>query len=71
MCITDSGQIGIVHKDAKIGDEVVIFLGFPEPFVARKREHTHKIIGSAYLHGWMDGEALASELWYEEGFYVS
>lgn len=69
--ITDRAQVGIMPKSARVGDELAIFTGCPEPFLIRKQEETYKIVGPAYLHGSMDGEALESELWYEEDFYIS
>jgi hypothetical protein len=71
VCITDRAQIGVMQKGAKPGDEIAIFTGCPEPFLVRKRNGTYQIIGPVYLHGWMDGNALESELWYEEDFYIS
>lgn len=67
-CITDHGHIGLAPTDAVVGDQCAIFAGCSEPFVIRRTGEHHKLVGPAYLHGWMDGEAPESELWHEEDF---
>ncbi|KIW88106.1 uncharacterized protein Z519_11216 [Cladophialophora bantiana CBS 173.52] len=69
VCITDHGHVGLAPMDAVVGDQFAIFAGCSEPFVIRRTgEHHHRLVGSAYLHGWMDGEAPGSKQWQEEEF---
>jgi hypothetical protein len=55
---TRRGCLGISSMHAEIGDRVCILFGSSVPFVLRPSGKTWKIIGEAYVHGIMDGEAL-------------
>lgn len=61
-CSTESGHFGWAPLHARIGDKICIFLGYPIPFVLRPVEGEQsgdfELIGEAYLHGLMDGEAI-------------
>jgi hypothetical protein len=64
--ITKSGNLGIGPPDIQPGDQVWIFHGGHVPFVMRKApecgiSHGHVkllLVGDAYVHGVMDGEAV-------------
>ena len=62
------GFLGLVPRLAKQGDIVVILLGCSVPLVlrgSRKGERgtvEYKLIGSAYIHGIMEGEAVGAGL---------
>ncbi|KAH7063939.1 heterokaryon incompatibility protein-domain-containing protein [Paraphoma chrysanthemicola] len=64
--ITLSGYIGIGPARTQPGDEVWIFHGGKVPFVMRRtgvskaieRQETLNLVGDAYVHGIMDGQAM-------------
>jgi hypothetical protein len=58
-----SKRLALLPNEAKIGDEICIFEGVNAPFVIRKSGERYKIVGSCYLHGMMDGEALKRDDW--------
>tara|TARA_R110002003_G_scaffold141_17_gene12991 strand:+ start:1079 stop:2791 length:1713 start_codon:yes stop_codon:yes gene_type:complete len=59
---TVKGGLGLGPSRTKRGDFVVIFHGGRTPFVIRKSQsscpdgQTYRIVGEAYVHGFMDGE---------------
>lgn len=67
FAMTKEGNPALVPSSAQPGDEVAVFLGCPVPFVIRPTPRgTNRFIGCAYVHGFMDGEALQSEKLYRE-----
>jgi hypothetical protein len=64
--ITQSGYIGIGPARTQPGDEVWIFHGGKVPFVMRRTDaskaigshRTLNLVGDAYVHGIMDGQAM-------------
>lgn len=62
LCRTANGYLGWIPLQAHSGDYICIFAGAPCPFVVRERpEGDYTLVGSAYIHGMMDGEALDFE----------
>ena len=62
FCRTANGYLAWIPPHARSGDYICIFAGAPCPFVVRERpEGDYILIGSAYVHGMMDGEALDFE----------
>ncbi|KAJ4310661.1 hypothetical protein N0V94_008334 [Neodidymelliopsis sp. IMI 364377] len=66
--VTKSGYMGIGPERTRAGDQVWVFHGGNVPFVMRKvgKEEEGdgpllKLVGDAYVHGIMDGEALDGE----------
>ncbi|KAH7090241.1 heterokaryon incompatibility protein-domain-containing protein [Paraphoma chrysanthemicola] len=65
--ITKTGYIGIGPPQTKSGDKVWIFSGGNVPFVMRSTDEDNeacpqmRLVGDAYVHGVMDGEAMADE----------
>lgn len=56
---TEQGDLGIAHEGARVGDEVVVVPGAAVPFVVREVEDgAYALIGEAFVHGVMGGEAL-------------
>ena len=53
---------GLAPFSAQVNDQIAIFIGSPVPYTIRKHGDTGKrewtYIGEAYVHGFMDGEAL-------------
>ncbi|KAK4542308.1 hypothetical protein LTR36_006961 [Oleoguttula mirabilis] len=58
--VTSSRHFALCPPGSQASDEIVVFRGVPMPFVLRKgsEETTHRMIGPAYVHGFMDGEAI-------------
>ncbi|KAJ4986746.1 heterokaryon incompatibility protein [Stagonosporopsis vannaccii] len=65
--ITKTGFIGIGPSQTRSGDKVWILNGGNTPFIMRKIDEEKEgcpqlaLVGDAYLHGVMDGEAMANE----------
>ena len=63
---TKSGHFGLGPGCAQAGDKVGVLLGADVPFVLRTAQapddstKIYHVVGECYLHGFMDGEALAS-----------
>ena len=60
FCMTEQGQIGICPPATMAGDHVCALAGANTVFVLRQtaRANEYLLVGDAYLHGFMDGEAL-------------
>ena len=65
-CVTSTGFLGQVPLHTQEGDAVVILMGSAVPFVLRQRQARHQLIGQAYIHGVMMGEALQFDHLVEE-----
>jgi hypothetical protein len=62
---TDNGRMGLAPLTAQAGDQVVILLGGRSAFVLRPASGTstrYQMVGEAYVHGLMYGEALLGPL---------
>jgi len=57
---TDTGLLGLGPIDMEVGDGVWILAGGGTPFVLRgaSRDATYQLLGEAYVHGIMHGEAV-------------
>ena len=64
--LTSEKQLGLGHGSALPGDEVWILQGARTPFVLRRNgnlgDDTFQLIGEAYVHGFMHGEAVTSAI---------
>jgi hypothetical protein len=59
FAMTEEGSPALVPGRVQPGDKVAVFLGCPMPFVIRPTTRgRYRFVGSAYVHGFMDGEAL-------------
>jgi hypothetical protein len=56
--VTSTGSLSQVPSLAQEGDVIVIPMGSAVPFVLRPRQARYQLIGQAYIHGVMMGEAL-------------
>ncbi|KAF4637006.1 hypothetical protein G7Y89_g1055 [Cudoniella acicularis] len=58
--LTSGGYFGIGPQETQLGDVLVIFLGAHVPHILRRHseDSTLWLIGEAYVHGVMDGEAM-------------
>ncbi|MCJ1383365.1 hypothetical protein MMC17_006478 [Xylographa soralifera] len=59
FCVSQDGYMGLYPQDTQPGDKIFILLGSAMPAVLRPIEGGYKLIGLAYIHGLMDGEAMA------------
>jgi len=58
--VTGAGRVGIGPRCMQPGDIVVVLRRGWHPFVLRKKSDGYWLIGAAYVHGIMDGEAVQS-----------
>ncbi|KAK0511293.1 hypothetical protein JMJ35_005866 [Cladonia borealis] len=57
FCIFDDGRAGWVPNTAEVGDRIAIFLGATVPILLRPRGNGYIVLGEAYVHEMMDGQA--------------
>ena len=58
LFVTKDGYVGLGAKSVQVGDKVFVFPGAIVPFVLRESiEGYYRLIGEAYVHGIMRGEA--------------
>jgi hypothetical protein len=57
---TSDGRLGIAPHAARAGDQIWVIGGASLPLIVRagKAGRSCKLIGDAYVHGWMQGQAL-------------
>ena len=61
LIATKSGTVGLGLRKCASGDEVWILPGARVFIVLRSTDRgTHTLVGDAYIHGFMDGEAFTS-----------
>ncbi|KAK0254812.1 hypothetical protein LTR12_001921 [Friedmanniomyces endolithicus] len=58
---TENGYLALLPEEADEGDLIVILRGGRLPFVVRPVAHGFRLIGPAYVHGIMNGEAYDEE----------
>ena len=69
---TTMGYLGLCHVNVQVGDVVVMLYGGKVLYVLRPYEsfpqvkHTWMFLGEAYMHGAMDGQAMAMRRAFEE-----
>jgi hypothetical protein len=56
--LTDSGTFGLAPQFAEEGDILCLPFGCVSPFVLRPYGEYYMLVGEAYVHGFMNGEAL-------------
>ncbi|CAG2002012.1 unnamed protein product [Fusarium graminearum] len=66
--LTDTGYLGLGFDSCKIGDEVWVVAGSPAPVVMRSTddENEYFMVGEAYVHGAMQGEAVTDDAVWEK-----
>jgi hypothetical protein len=55
--ISSNNYIGLAPNEAQVGDEIFVLAGSSVPFILRPEGGHHLVVGEAYVHGLMDGEA--------------
>lgn len=58
FCTTEKGLMGWIPKLSRPGDVVAVLTGGRVPFVLRPNSGYYEMLGDAYIHGIMDGEAM-------------
>ena len=63
FCLSLEGRIGWVPRAAQTGDIISLMRGSPVPIIIRptQQKNSYLMIGQAYIHGVMDGEAVAGK----------
>ena len=69
FAVTQNGYIGLVPHCARVGDQIALILGAPIPFILRDSGKSEggperrllQLVGDAYIHGMMYGEAMDLE----------
>ncbi|KAF3035186.1 hypothetical protein E8E11_004011 [Didymella keratinophila] len=56
--VTRTGRIGFIPKDALEDDVIAVLTGGRVPIVLRPKDGYYNVVGDAYVHGIMDGEAI-------------
>ncbi len=64
--ISDKGYVGLAPNHSLPGDKICLIFGAIVPYVLRAREEGFQLVGEAYVHGIMDGEAMGFGLKEEE-----
>jgi hypothetical protein len=59
LSITERKLIGLVPELSEVGDKIFVLYGGQVPFILRPKGEFYELIGECYIHGIMDGEALA------------
>lgn len=72
-CVTKMGYAGLMPGDVRTGDEVCVFTGGGVPFVLRRTGvgETYTLVGAAYVHGLMYGEAMSLKHIQEKDFKLA
>lgn len=58
LCMTQSGRLCLAPSKTRIGDSVAIFYGGKTAYILRPVGDDFELLGEAYVHGLMKGEAL-------------
>ena len=57
FCVTENGNIGLVHEGALEGDKVAVFRGSNLPFTLREmRPGMYKLVWDCYIHDAMNNQ---------------
>lgn len=62
LVVTELGYMGFGDINVQVGDSICVFLGSKTPYVVRDADEDggKKLLGEAYLHGFMKGEVVES-----------
>jgi hypothetical protein len=58
MITTGAGYVGLGGNACKAGDVICVICGCSTPIILRGKENAFQLVGEAYIHGIMNGEAL-------------
>jgi hypothetical protein len=57
--VTSKGYYGLGPATIEAGDKISVFFGSKTPLIVREEDGYHLLVGEAYVHGLMSGEAMA------------
>ena len=60
FCMSESGRMGWIPKAGKEGDIISVLYECFVPVLLRPKGNAYEVIGTCYIHGIMDGEAVAA-----------
>ncbi|MCJ1452177.1 hypothetical protein MMC28_002519 [Mycoblastus sanguinarius] len=60
FCMSESGRMGWIPEAGKKGDVISVLYGSFLPVLLRPKGKAYEVIGTCYIHGIMDGEAVAA-----------
>ena len=60
FCMSESGRMGWIPEAGKKGDFISVLHGCFLPVLLRPKGNAYEVIGTCYIHGIMDGEAVAA-----------
>ena len=60
FCMSESGRMGWIPKAGKEGDVISVLYNCLVPVLLRPKGNAYEVIGECYIHGIMDGEAVAA-----------
>ncbi|KAK8214007.1 heterokaryon incompatibility protein-domain-containing protein [Phyllosticta capitalensis] len=59
LCITEEYRLGLVPRDARPGDRIMVFPGAVTPHIIRQRDSgNYELVGDCYVRGLMHGRGL-------------
>lgn len=61
LFLSSSGHLGVASLSVQDGDQICVFPGAEVLYVLRKQDKGYILLGEAYLHGMMDGEAVLAD----------
>ncbi|KIL87532.1 hypothetical protein FAVG1_09239 [Fusarium avenaceum] len=64
--VTEQGYFACIFQASLVGDEIWIVSGCPTPLVLRKDGQQYSLVGEAYVHGVMHGEAVNEDSKWED-----
>jgi hypothetical protein len=64
--VTEQGHFACVFESSLVGDEIWVVSGCPTPLVLRKDGQRYNLVGEAYVHGVMHGEAVNEDSKWED-----
>jgi hypothetical protein len=64
LCVTKKGRLCLAPSETKVGDKVAILYGGKTAYILRPAEDDFELLGEAYVHGLMKGEALEDPIFH-------
>jgi hypothetical protein len=70
LTVTHKGYLTLVPRLARDGDVVALFYGGTVPYTVRRAVKYHCLVGDAYVHGIVNGEAVTMSSKAEDIFLI-
>lgn len=58
FCLTEKGHLGWIPEIWRHGDMISVLAGSDAPVLLRPTDDGHHFVGTCYIHGIMNGEAI-------------